>query len=303
MVESAVTAVLTVLVAPKLATVVVEATVNGAVPVATVEVMTPDAEMVVNAPVVGVVAPTVPLMLMEAVPVRLVTVPLLGVPRAPLNVTGAPAEPIAIPRAVATPVPSPDTPVDIGNPVALVKVPLDGVPRAPPLTTNDPAVPTATPRAVTTPVPVVTVLGAAPAPPPTIRALAANAALVAQVVPLLKYGIPPLVPATVNARVPLDVIGEPATEIKPPVKDCATLVTVPPGLLDAMLIPPAEFVIVMLDPAVNVVRVNPVPLPMSKAPFAGVVDNPVPPFATAKVPVKADVGIVVLAVITLVPLP
>lgn len=34
-------------------------------------------------------------------------------------------------------------------------------------------------------------------------------------------------PATVNARVPLDVIGEPATEIKPPVKDCATLVTVP----------------------------------------------------------------------------
>lgn len=134
---------------------------------------------VVNVPVVGVVAPTVPLMLIEAVPVKLVTVPLLGVPKAP------------------------------------------------PLTTKAPAEPVFTPRAVTTPVPVVTVLGAAPAPPPTIKLLAANAALVAQVVPLLKYGIPPLVPATVSARVPLDVIGDPATEIKPPVKDCATLVTVP----------------------------------------------------------------------------
>jgi hypothetical protein len=60
-----------------------------------------------------------------------------------------------------------------------------------------------------------------------VSLLAARAAEVAQVVPLVKYGIPPLVPATVNARVPLDVIGEPATEIKPPVKDCATLVTVP----------------------------------------------------------------------------
>ena len=84
MVEFAVIAVFTALVAVKLATAVVEATVNGAVPVATVEVITPDAEMVVNAPVVAVVAPTVPLMLMEAVPVKLVTVPLLGVPNAPL---------------------------------------------------------------------------------------------------------------------------------------------------------------------------------------------------------------------------
>ncbi len=36
----------------------------------------------VNTPVVGVVAPTVPLMLIEAVPVRLVTTPEAGVPRA-----------------------------------------------------------------------------------------------------------------------------------------------------------------------------------------------------------------------------
>jgi len=39
--------------------------------------------------------------------------------------------------------------------------------------------------------------------------------------------MPPEVPATVNARVPLVIIGDPLTEIKPPVKDCATLVTVP----------------------------------------------------------------------------
>ena len=38
-------------------------------------------------------------------------------------------------------------------------------------------------------------------------------------------------PATVKANVPELVIGEPATEIKPPVKDCATLVTDPLPLL------------------------------------------------------------------------
>lgn len=60
---------------------------------------------VVKAPVVGVVAPTVPLMLIEAVPVRLVTVPLLGVPSAPPLTTNAPAVPVLTPRAVTTPVP------------------------------------------------------------------------------------------------------------------------------------------------------------------------------------------------------
>ena len=39
--------------------------------------------------------------------------------------------------------------------------------------------------------------------------------------------MPPLVPATVRAKVPLLVMGEPLTEIKPPVKLCATLVSVP----------------------------------------------------------------------------
>lgn len=64
-----------------------------------------EAPSVVNKPAAAVVAPTVPLMLMLAVPVRLVTVPLDGVPRAPLKVTKAPAEPTATPRAVTTPVP------------------------------------------------------------------------------------------------------------------------------------------------------------------------------------------------------
>jgi hypothetical protein len=60
---------------------------------------------VVNAPVVGDVAPTVPLMLIDAVPVRLVTVPLDGVPKAPPLTTNAPAVPVLTPRAVTTPVP------------------------------------------------------------------------------------------------------------------------------------------------------------------------------------------------------
>ena len=60
---------------------------------------------VVNAPVFSVVAPTVPLMLMLAVPVRLVTVPLAGVPSAPPLTTNAPAEPVLTPSAVTTPVP------------------------------------------------------------------------------------------------------------------------------------------------------------------------------------------------------
>lgn len=89
----------------------------------------PPPVIAVNAPVVGVVAPTVPLMLMEAVPVRLVTVPLLGVPSAPPLTTGAPAVPTLTANAVAIPVPKPDTPVLMGKPVALVNVADCGVPR------------------------------------------------------------------------------------------------------------------------------------------------------------------------------
>ena len=66
-----------------------------------------EADRVVNAPLFAVVAPTVPLMLMLAVPVRLVTVPLDGVPSAPPLTTNAPADPVLIASAVATPVPRP----------------------------------------------------------------------------------------------------------------------------------------------------------------------------------------------------
>lgn len=62
--------------------------------------------------------------------------------------------------------------------------------------------------------------GAAPAPPPLTKVFAVRAALVAHVLALEKYGMPPLVPATVSAGVVVGV----ATEIRPPVKE--TLVTV-----------------------------------------------------------------------------
>ena len=103
--------------------------------------------MLVKEPVAGVVAPTVPLMLMEAVPVRFVTVPLDGVPNAGVTSVGLLANtkapvPVSsvtaaakfaeegVAKNVATPVPRPDTPVLMGRPVALVSVAEDGVPRA-----------------------------------------------------------------------------------------------------------------------------------------------------------------------------
>ena len=128
---------------------------------------------------------------------------------------------VPLPLFVNTPLAlagQPEMPVVGGKPVALVSVKLDGVPPAPLNVTNAPALPTLTARAVNTPVPVVVVEGAAPAPPPIISAFAVNAAELAQVEPLEKYGMPPEVPATVNASVPLVVTGEPPTEIRPPVK-------------------------------------------------------------------------------------
>ena len=153
--------------------------------------------------------------------------------KAPENVTFPPIVSVAL---LLTPVPPlaagriPVTPVVSGKPVALVSVPEEGVPSAPPLTTKAPAEPVLTPSAVTTPVPVVMVEGAMPAPPPIISAFAVNAAEVAHVVALLKYGMPPEVPATVRAGVVVAV----ATLIIPPVNE--TDVTVPE--------PPPEAVIV-----------------------------------------------------------
>ena len=107
----------------------------------------PDADSVVKAPVFAVVAPTVPFILMLAVPVRFVTTPEAGVPRAGVTRVGLVAktkapEPVSsvtaaarladdgVPRNVATFVPKPLTPVEIGKLVALVSVADEGVPRA-----------------------------------------------------------------------------------------------------------------------------------------------------------------------------
>jgi len=59
-----------------------EVVIAGAAALPAENVATPVALSVVNAPVLGVVAPTVPLMLIEAVPVKLVTVQEAGVPNA-----------------------------------------------------------------------------------------------------------------------------------------------------------------------------------------------------------------------------
>ena len=89
------------------------------------------------------------------------------------------------------------------------------------LVTRPPAVFTAFAIAVKTPVPVLTVEGATPAPPPTTIAFDVKTPDVAHVDALLKYGIPPDVPATVKAGVVVAV----ATVMMPPVNP--TLVTVP----------------------------------------------------------------------------
>jgi hypothetical protein len=143
--------------------------------VAAARVRMPDAlvdVIEVKAPVVGVVAPTVPLMLMLAVPVRLVTVPDNGVPRAPPLTTKAPAVPVLTPSAVTTPLP---VVVDV---IAVLAPPPKSnalAARVPDCVTKPPVVLTALPTAVTTPVPVVVVAGDAPAPPPITNALEASA--------------------------------------------------------------------------------------------------------------------------------
>jgi hypothetical protein len=100
----------------------------------------------VNEPEAGVVAPTVPLMLIEAVPVKLVTVPDDGVPSAGVTSVGEVANtkaplPVSfvtaaakladegVAKNVATPVAKPLTPVEIGRPVPLVSVTDWGVPK------------------------------------------------------------------------------------------------------------------------------------------------------------------------------
>ena len=80
------------------------------------------------------------------------------------------------------------------------------------------------------------------------------------------------------------VMGEPVTDKKAGTV-AATLVTVPLPPEEAIVMPPDALVMVIPLPAVNVVRVKPVPLPISNCPFVGVAVKPVPPLAIGKVPV------------------
>lgn len=91
---------------------------------------------------------------------------------------------------------------------------------------------------------------------------------------------PPRVRLPELVTVPVKVM--PLTVPVPP-----TEVTVPvPGVtVEAIVMPPAELVTVMPEPAVSTARVNPVPLPMSNWPFVGVAVRPVPPLAIGSVPV------------------
>ena len=157
------------------------------------------------------------------------------------------------------------------------------------------------PRNVKAPVAVVVVEGATPAPPPMTSALAVRAADVAQVVPLEKYGIPPLVPAIVSAGVVVAV----ATETIPPVQ--LTLVTVPlPAGVDQDGAAPV--VAVRTCPVVPVAvaeGATPAPPPYTTPYWVNAADEaivpaavkaktppevpvviPVPPLATTKVPAK-----------------
>jgi hypothetical protein len=81
-----------------------------------------------------------------------------------------------------------------------------------------------------------------------------------------------LYPGAAKLKVPEVVIVPPCKPL--PV---ATDVTVPEPPDVAMLMPPAELVIAIPEPAVNVVNVKPVPLPIATCPFVGVEVKPVPP--------------------------
>ena len=96
--------------------------------------------------------------------------------------------------------------------------------------------------------------------------------MVAPVPPLATFSVPAIV------MVPLVVIGPPevVSPVVPP--ETFTDVTVPPaeGVAEIVM-PPAVLEMLTFVPAVRVLRVYPVPLPISSCPLEGVAVTPVPP--------------------------
>ena len=105
------------------------------------------------------------------------------------------------------------------------------------------------------------------------RAVLAAPAVVDPVPPLATFNVPARVTAPVVA-----VLG--VNPVVPAVKE-ETLA----GMVAATVIEPAAFVMVIFEPWVRVVRVKPVPFPISISPLAGVAVRPVPPLAIGSVPV------------------
>ena len=113
-------------------------------------------------------------------------------------------------------------------------------------------------------------------------------------------------PATVRAKVPLVVIGEPATEMMPPVNDWATLVTVPVPAADQVPSPrqkvdadadvPLFKLVTGRLPVTPVVKGSPVAL--VNVPLEGVPNAP--PFTTGE---PAEPTLIANAVATPVPKP
>lgn len=93
--------------------------------------------------------------------------------------------------------------------------------------------------------------------------------------------------------VPLATVDDKSVPAVPSV-NAATEVTVPPVPVAEIVIAPEVFEILTPLPGVRVVRVKPVPLPISSTPLAGVVVRPVPPLATARVPPSVRVPVVVI---------
>ena len=103
-------------------------------------------------------------------------------------------------------------PVVRGRPVAFVRTSDAGVPIANPVGSVALIEGTPTPEVTRTPLFAVAMLaGATPAPPPMTSPFAASTPDDAHAAAPEKYGMPPLVPATVSARVPVPVIGDPVT--------------------------------------------------------------------------------------------